>query len=106
VGDEVLESLGVDPRSCLVTLNKVDRLDGVPPLPPAGRGAVVLSALTGYGMPELRSALRTRVLEQPGVEVLRFPPEGGEALQRALAEHTVVARRFTSHGIELVVRKR
>ena len=107
VGDEVLESLGVDPRSCIVALNKVDRLDGVPPpLPPAGRDAVVLSALTGAGVPELQIAIRTRVLEQPDVEILRFPPEGGEALQRALAEHTVVARRFTAEGIELVVRKR
>ena len=107
VGDEVLESLGVDPRSCIVALNKGDRLDGVPPpLPPAGRDAVVLSALTGAGVPELQIAIRTRVLEQPDVEILRFPPEGGEALQRALAEHTVVARRFTAEGIELVVRKR
>ena len=107
VGDEVLESLGVDPRSCIVALNKVDRLDGAPPpLPPAGRDAVVLSALTGAGVPELRTAIRTRVLEQPDVEILRFPPEGGEALQRALAEHSVVARRFTAEGIELVVRKR
>ena len=107
VGDAVLESLGVDPRSCLVALNKVDRLEGAPPpLPPAGRDAVVISALTGAGVPELRTAIRIRVLAQPDVEVLRFPPEGGEALQRALAEHTVVARRFTSAGIELVVRKR
>jgi GTP-binding protein HflX len=105
VGDEVLESLGVDPRQCIVALNKVDRLDGAPPLPPDGRDAVRLSALTGDGLSELRVAIRRRVLEQPGLEVLRFPPEGGEALQRALGELTVVARRFTADGIELVVRK-
>ena len=105
VGDEVLESLGVDPRGCIVALNKIDRLDEAPPLPPPGREAALISALTGAGLDELRVALRKRVLEQPGLEVLRFPPEGGEALQRALGERTVVARRFTAAGIELVVRK-
>jgi GTPase len=107
VGEEVLESLGVDPRACIVALNKVDRLDGASlPLLPAGRDAVLLSALTGAGLDALTAAVRKRVLEQPGLEVLSFPPEGGEALQRALAEQTVVARRFTAAGIELVVRKR
>jgi len=106
VGDDVLESLGVEPRACVVALNKVDRLAGPPPLPPEARDAVRVSALTGAGLGDLRVALRRRVLEQPGLEVLTFPPEGGEALQRALAELTVVARRFTASGIELVVRKR
>jgi GTP-binding protein HflX len=106
VGEEVLESLGVDPRGCLVALNKVDRLDGTPPVSPAGRLAVPVSALTGAGVPALQQAIRARILEQPDVEVLRFPPEGGEALQRALAERTVIARRFTAEAVELVVRKR
>jgi len=45
------------------------------------------------------------VLANPDLEVLRFPPEGGEGLERALREEQVVARRFTAHGIELVVRR-
>jgi GTP-binding protein HflX len=106
VGDEVLESLGVDPRSCIVALNKVDRLDGTPPVSPESRTAVPVSALTGAGVPALQQAIRARILEQPDVEVLRFPPEGGEALQRALAERTVIARRFTTESVELVVRRR
>jgi GTPase len=105
VGDEVLASLGVDPRACLVGLNKVDRVDGAPPFAPPEREAVLLSALRGEGLDELRVAIRARVLQQPGLEVLRFPPEGGEELQRVLRDEIVVARRFTASGIELVVRR-
>ncbi len=106
VGEDVLASLGVEPRSCIVALNKVDRLDGALPPAPADRTVVPLSALTGDGLDALRAAVRAAVLARPGMETLRFPPDGGEELQRALREEDVVARRFTAHGIELVVRRR
>jgi GTP-binding protein HflX len=106
VGEDVLSSLGVEPRGCLVVLNKIDRLDsGLPPAPP-DRTVVALSALTGEGVGRLRSELRSAVLSQPGLEVLRFPAEGGQELQRALQEETVIARRFSDAGIELVVKRR
>jgi GTP-binding protein HflX len=105
VGDEVLASLGIDPRGCLVALNKIDRLDGSAPAGPDGRQTVAISAATGAGVDTLRAALARAILSQPDVTVLRFPPEGGVALQRALREETVVARRFGDRGIELVVRR-
>ena len=105
VGEEVLEGLGVEPRACVVVLNKIDRLGGgVPALPPERRG-VAVSAATGAGVEDLKVVLRRVLLDQPGLETLRFPPEGGEALQRAMAEEVVVARRFAAGGIELVVRR-
>ncbi len=106
VGEEVLASLGVEPKGCIVALNKVDRLDGALPPSPLDRTVVAISALTGEGVDALKSGLREAVLSQPGLETLRFPAAGGEALQRALQEETVVARRFTANGIELVVRRR
>jgi len=106
VGEEVLSSLGIEPKGCVVVLNKVDRLDGVPPPAPPDRTVVAISALTGEGLEALRSELRAVVLSQPGLETLRFSADGGEALQRALREETVVARRFTDAGVELVVRRR
>lgn len=106
VGEEVLGSLGVEPKSCVIALNKIDRLeDGLPPAPP-DRTVVAISALTGQGLDSLRSKLRSAVLSQPGIEVLRFPATGGEELQKALREETVIARRFSDTGIELVVRRR
>ena len=106
VGEEVLEELGIEPRSCLVAVNKIDRLDGAPPELPIDRTSVALSALTGEGLDDLAAAIRRAVLEQPGVEVLRFPAEGGAALERALREEAVLARRFAPEGIELIVRRR
>ena len=104
VGDEVLASLGVEPRGCVVGLNKIDRIEGPLPAAPDGRTALAISAATGEGIERLRATLARLVLSQPDVEVLRFPPEGGEALERALRDESVVARRFSSEGIELVVR--
>jgi GTP-binding protein HflX len=106
VGEDVLTSLGVEPKRCVVALNKIDRVDGQPPVAPRDRDVVVVSALTGKGVDELRARLRSAVLSQPGIEVLRFPAAGGAELQRALREETVVARRFAPSGIELVVRRR
>jgi GTP-binding protein HflX len=106
VGEEVLASLGVEPKGCVVALNKVDRIEGALPPAPPDRTVVAISALTGQGVDDLRSRLRASVLSQPGIEVLRFPAEGGEELQRALRKETVVARRFSESGIELVVRRR
>ena len=106
VGEEVLASLGVEPKSCVIALNKIDRIEGgLPPAPP-DRTVVAISALTGKGLDRLRSELRSAVLGQPGIEVLRFPAAGGAELQRALREETVVARRFSENGIELMVRRR
>jgi GTP-binding protein HflX len=105
VGEDVLASLSIEPRECVVGLNKVDRLDGGEVLAPADRQAVLLSARSGEGVDRLREVLRRRLLERPGLEVLHFPPEGGEPLQRALRQEAVVARRFTPSGIELVVRR-
>jgi GTP-binding protein HflX len=106
VGEEVLESLGVEPKSCVIALNKIDRIEDGPPPAPPDRTVVAISALTGQGLDGLRSKLRSAVLSEPGIEVLSFSAAGGEELQRALQEETVVARRFSEAGIELVVKRR
>ena len=107
VGDEVLESLGIDPKGCIVALNKIDRLDGALPLGPGRpRRRRDLGADRAGPRRAALGAVAPRVLAQPGLEVLRFPAEGGEELQRALRDEIVVARRYSETGIELVVRRR
>jgi GTP-binding protein HflX len=106
VGEEVLASLGVEPKGCVIALNKIDRIEDGPPPAPPDRTVVAISALTGQGLDRLRSKLRSAVLSEPGIEVLSFSAAGGEELQRALQEETVVARRFSETGIELVVKRR
>jgi len=104
VGEEVLASLGVNPASSVLALNKIDQLQEPPPVP-VQRSAVAISARTGAGLEELQRVVRQRILALPGLEVLRFPAEGGEPLRAALASEEVVAQRFTAEGIELVVRR-
>jgi len=106
VGEEVLDSLGVERERCLVVPNKVDRLESPEAVHLPDRPALCVSARRGDGIDALRAALRARVLALPGIEVLRFGPEGGAALQAALSTEVVLARRFSETGIEVVVRRR
>ena len=105
VGEEVLASLDIDARNSIVALNKIDRCAGKVPNAPDGRRGVRVSSLTGKGLDDLRRLIADAILGGPGLETLHFPPEGGESLQIALAEETVIARRFSDTGIELVVRR-
>lgn len=106
VGEEVLESLGVERGRSLIVLNKVDRLESAAAVSLPDRPGLCISARRGDGLESLRAALRTSVLALPGIEVLRFAPEGGKALQAALSTEVVLARRFSDQGIEIVVRRR
>ena len=106
VGEEVLASLDLDPRDAIIVLNKIDRVALDEVVAPLDRVSVLVSARDGIGIDGLKTAIRQRILARPDIAVLRFPPEGGEALGRAMADETVIARRFGPEGIELVVRRR
>ena len=106
VGEEVLESLGVERGRSMIVLNKVDRLESPSAVRLPDRPALCVSARRGDGVEALRAALRTQVLDLPGIEVLRFALEGGQALQVALSTEVVLARRFSDQGIEIIVRRR
>lgn len=100
VGEEVLESLGVEPGRCLLVLNKVDQVGELPPLP-SDRRSVLVSALTGQGLEELEGHIVALLEERGLVEVQHVPLHAGEALQAALRQPRVVGHRFGQEEVEL-----
>jgi GTP-binding protein HflX len=90
---EVLDELGAGQKPRLVVLNKVDLVDGTPADPgapsPTIAGAVLVSALTGYGIDTLRgaiAALLATLWEDVDVHV---PYSAGELLARVRERGTV-----------------
>lgn len=105
VGEEVLSDLGVEPAKVVVALNKMDLLDGrLSPGTAGARGDVQISALTGEGLPELRSLLRGLLLAAPDVIVLRIPLAEAELVERALSLPYRLARRFSKDTLSVAVR--
>jgi GTP-binding protein HflX len=105
VGDEVLESLGVERERSLVVLNKVDLLPGLEPAwLPAGRPSVAVSAATGHGLDQLVRLARRELLHAPGVTYLRVPLDQAEAVQRAVRLPHRLAQRFDDQALDLAMR--
>jgi GTP-binding protein HflX len=104
VGDEVLEGLGVDRERELIVLNKIDLIEGRRPFAPGGREAVAVSAVSGEGLGDLRSAIRNTLLTGPGVAILRVPLEEAEMVQRAVNLPHQLARRYRRETVELAMR--
>ncbi len=105
VGQEVLDGLDVAPERVLPVINKIDRLEGRPrPALPDGAPAVVVSALTGAGLDDLRSALRWRILSGPGVTILHIPLQETAAVQRAEGLARPLARRYGNEFLDMAIR--
>jgi GTP-binding protein HflX len=105
VGEEVLESLGVERERTLVVVNKIDLVptEGAFDLVRPGVG-VAVSAITGEGVSELRAAIRNELLTAPGVAFLRVPLERPEMVERAVKLPHQLARRFRDRVVELAMR--
>lgn len=106
VGEGVLESLGVDPTSCLVALNKVDLLTEEWPDLPDGRHSVFVSARTGFGLLPLRQAMSHELIKRGVVDVLRVSLSAPGELSQALGRRDLVGRRFSDGAVELYLRRR
>lgn len=70
VAEDVLRDLGVDPNRIIEVYNKADRGENVDV---RRRGAVTISALTGYGIERLVAAIRERELASGDVMRLEIP---------------------------------
>jgi GTP-binding protein HflX len=105
VGEEVLDGLGVDRDRTLVVVNKIDLLpDGRPAAMTTTEHGVPVSAVTGAGVEELRSAIRHRLLSAPGVAFLRVPLEEADMVARAIQLPHQLAKRFRERSVEIAMR--
>ena len=92
--EEVLREIGATLRPRLVVLNKADRLDAQRGLSLRGArpDAVLVSALTGEGLPTLRSVLARHLGLEPRTVSLRFEATDTRGISGAYG-----AGRVTSH---------
>jgi GTP-binding protein HflX len=105
VGEEVLGGLGVDRERVLVVLNKVDLLGAGHRCTASRRpNAVSVSAVSGEGIAELKTVIRSAVLSAPDVAILRVPLDETELVQRAVSLPHQLARRFDDELVELAMR--
>jgi GTP-binding protein HflX len=95
--EAVLVEIGAAERPRLLVLNKIDRVgeERLAALREAQPGSVAVSATTGRGLDELRSALAQRLDLQPRVVRLRF----GSAEARHIAG-VYAAGRVLAHDVE------
>jgi GTP-binding protein HflX len=105
VGEEVLDGLGVERERVLVVLNKIDLLNGAHRRMRAPQnGSVRVSAVTGEGLAEFKTAVRTLLLSAPDVAIVRVPLEEAELVQRAVSLPHQLARRFRDESVDLAMR--
>lgn len=105
VGEEVLESLGVERERTLVVLNKIDLLPSARPrVVGRGAGSVAVSAISGAGVQELKGVIRRTLLSAPDVAVLRLPLEEAELVQRAMALPHQLAQRYGDEEVHFALR--
>jgi GTP-binding protein HflX len=105
VGEEVLGGLDVERGRVLVVLNKIDLLGaGYANANRRRPGSVSLSAVTGTGIAELKTVIRSTVLSAPDVAILRVPLDEAELVQRAVSLPHQLACRFENGSVELAMR--
>ena len=104
IGDQVLDGLGVESERAFVVLNKLDLLAGQPPPPPDNRPGLAVSAATGTGLDELRTAIRRQLLVAPGVVMLRVPLEDASMVKLAVSLPHQLARRYRAESVDLALR--
>jgi len=105
VGREVLDGLGVERERTLVVRNKIDLMGSGHTGADAHRLlSVAVSAVTGEGIADLKSAIRTILLSASDIAILRVPLEEAELVRRAVSMPHQLARRFDDESVELAMR--
>jgi len=85
-------------------LNKADLLGGVAQVHDTGNEAIAVSALSGEGLPALKSMIDTRIAEGMQVAAYALPPSDGARLAWLYRHGEVIERQDTEQSIQLTVR--
>ncbi len=107
---EVLDSMTHDgtldrawPERTIIVLNKADLLGGVAHVE-ARVGEIVISAITGEGLPALLAAIDLRIAEGMETAAYDIPPQDGARLAWLYQHGEVLDRRDEASGIHVTVR--
>jgi len=106
VVESVLASLGAAEKPVVLVYNKVDRLPagaGELLLPPAGRPAAAVSALTGQGLEELRRLLARFLADRRVRREFLIPFHRGDVVSFLYEKGEVLSRQDTPAGVRLEV---
>ncbi|MBI2216366.1 MAG: GTPase HflX [Candidatus Rokubacteria bacterium] len=101
--DQLLAELEVADRPTIMVLNKIDRLDTLPPALAERHGAVTISGATGQGIDGLFDRIADVLRPLAGSVVLRIPHGDGGALAVCYEHGTVLNRRDESDHVEVEV---
>jgi GTP-binding protein HflX len=105
VGEEVLESLGVEPQRVVLVLNKIDLATASPgPVSRLHNPVFRVSALRGDGLEELRAGLRCALLGAPGITLLKIPLGQTAMVEEAIRLPHRLAQRFRGDVLEIAAR--
>ena len=107
--EEVLRQLQLEDSPTLMVYNKIDQIDPneqsrIAPDFTEQENAVAISALSGFGLDELRCRIREFCLSDSVTLDLQIPQKEGRLLGQLYAEGTILERNFLDNDVHLRIR--
>ncbi len=104
--NEVLEEIGAAGRPCVLVFNKCDRLDAgeLARLRESSRNAVLISAATGAGIPDLLARLGTEAARGEVAVTVLVPYTSGEIVRLIHERGRIISEEYTPTGTLITAR--
>ena len=96
---QILGDLGAGDTPVLTVLNKCDQISGIPL--PLGENTAIISAMTGYGLPELVTKIAQLLEPTQRRMSLLIPYENGALVGEIRRDGKVLSENFAANGIEI-----
>jgi len=104
--NEVLEEIGAAGRPSVLVFNKCDRLepDELTRLQESSRNAVLISAVTGAGIPDLLARLSTEAARGESAITVLVPYTSGEVVRLMHERGRIISEEYTATGTLITAR--